>query len=150
MNNFNFTVGDKVYYPRKSNKILTATKIKVPIVKAYSVEVDGTSFTSDGKEYLNHTTPSIFPATQEYYELLSKLYPNVEFEPPPKRKNPKEVIQAMLDDGWDTVPVFYLEDGTKCIGYAKRTYAAMSATPFDPKTGKTIIDYVDGEVILGD
>lgn len=70
------------------------------------------------------------------------------YEPPPKRKEPREIIKAMLESGWKGVPVLYMERGSECIGYAKKTYLTMTAIPFDPKTGKTIIDFVDGEVVL--
>ena len=56
----------------------------------------------------------------------------------------------MLDSGWDTVPVIYLEDGKKCLDYANKTYLSMSAKPFNPKTGKIIIDYVNGQEIYAD
>lgn len=86
------------------------------------------------------------PATQEWYEKLSYVYPNL--EKPPIKKSPKEIIQAMLDDGWNNVPVIYREFEHECIGYANRTYATITTIPFDPKTGKLIADYIDGKVVL--
>lgn len=109
--------------------------------------------------------PVIVHATQENYELLSKLYLNVTFEPPPKRKEPREIIEAMLKAGhkyvlcWvsekEKYPTLFspycminkiLDNGVVVgvVGNNRWKYA----TPFDPKTGKTIIDFVDGEVVL--
>ena len=52
-------------------------------------------------------------------------------------------------DGYDYVGLVNLVDDTKSypsIGNSEWKYAK----PFDPKTGKDIIDYVDGKPILGD
>lgn len=82
-----------------------------------------------------------------------------------KNKEPKEVIQAMLDDGWIGVPC-YVNDVDKRPSsnnrkdfitelikvhehtFSGNTYNWKYANPFDPKTGKAIIDYVDGRIIL--
>lgn len=84
--------------------------------------------------------------------------------PPPKRKEPKEVIKAMLDSGWACVPC-YVGDREKILmsRHKKELITSIEndwfnswagihrfALPFDPKTGKTIIDYVNGEVVLED
>lgn len=149
MTEFVLKGGDKVYYPKESNEILATQATNDTIYPLFVIhEHLSYSITTNGKYTTDEINPSIFPATQEWYEKLVQVYPNL--EPPPKRKNPKEVIQAMLDDGWYAVPVFYLEGNNRCIGLQKNTYATMSATPFDPKTGKTIIDFVGGEVILED
>lgn len=89
-------------------------------------------------------------ATQQNYELLSQLYPNVAFEPPPKRKEPREIIEAMLESGWEYV-VMIKCGALRTIHY--RTFLRpewewVGVRPIDPKTGKTIIDFVDGEVVL--
>lgn len=75
------------------------------------------------------------------------------------------LIQAMLDD-WDYIPCkvsdsnIPFSDMTDAdlicsIHYSNNTVEFRSlgcswvyAIPFDPKTGKQIIDYVDGEIIL--
>lgn len=146
MSEFNFKKGDWVYCPMTTNKVMqVSSRLNIQYQG-----IDGTNNTigvyRGGKWSKQHHNPVIFPATQEWYEKLVPIYPDL--EPPPKRKDPKQVIQAMLDDGWKNVPVIYWERGNECIGYANQVYLTMTATPFDPKTGKTIIDYVNGEVIL--
>lgn len=92
-----FKIGDLVYCLPLTHKISKITR----------ANEDNDVFLNEAGWFkntgLNHNDmPVIFHATQENYELLSKLYPNVEFEPP----------------------------------------------PFDPKTGKIIVDFVGGKVVL--
>ena len=83
------------------------------------------------------------------------------------KPTPKKVIQKMLDDGWSCVPCAVSEedlpfsemiymDLISCINHTQSVTPFGSsvdswvyAIPFDPKTSKQIIDYVDGEIILG-
>lgn len=152
MSEVEFKVGDLVYYPNISNKIgkIVGTSVIANDPCCLKVDIDETAIfvTKDGKFVVNAPIPVIYHATQKNYEWLSATFPNVTFEPPQKRKEPKEVIKAMLESGWKSVPVLYTERGSECIGYAKKTYLTMTAIPFDPKTGKTIIDFIDGEVVL--
>lgn len=150
MSNFNIKVGGKVYYPRGSNKILTT---KDNPCESYPIFVRGDigaiAFTSDGKIFTVDSNPSVFPATQEWYEKLVQTYPDL--EPPAKRKEPIEIIKEMLESGWYRVPVF--ADGhfffvSSTFEYTKKDW--QSFYPFDLKTGKAIIDFVDGKVVLED
>ena len=148
MSDFNFKQGDLVYCPMATNEVLKVTpslNIRYKDTTGYIMSI---GVYGDGKWTDTHHNPAIFPATQEWYDKLIHIYPNL--EKPPVKKTPREIIQALLDDGWNTVPVIYRESEHKCIGYANMTYATMTAIPFDPKTGKGIIDYVDGEVVLED
>lgn len=68
MSEVEFKVGDKVYCPTLSNEIITIASnntfwFKSSIVKAI------------------YNNQSIFPATQEWYEKLSHVYPNLEKPP---------------------------------------------------------------------
>lgn len=156
MSEIKFKVGDLVYCQTINNKISKITK----------ESEGGTVFLSNAGWFkntgLNHNDmPVICHATQENYELLSKLYPNFTFEPPPKHKEPREIIKAMLESGYAYVACRvgdYKEDFDyvsliHCID-DKNSYPFIGdsewryANPFDPKTGKTIIDFVDGEVVL--
>lgn len=168
-----FKVGDRVYCLRLGNEIFTVHQEKdchdmdnlwVGIVGGRRVNFDNSGISHDllrkGQQVVTH-------ATTESCEMLSKLYPNTEFEAPPKPKTPKEVIQAMLDSGIKyiicDVRNNILDEGLKknhdythkdvihgfnvydnfygCNGVWKE------ATPVDPKTGKVIIDYIDGEIV---
>lgn len=165
MTDFNFKEGDKVYYPMATNEILKVT----PTFRVYYLSTEAetdddmlnTILTPKGKLFRFHHNPAFFPATQEWYDKLVHVYPDL--ERPPVKKSSKEIIQAMLDDGWTYIPcrvddykgrydyvgLVNLVDDTKSypfIGNSEWKYA----TPFDPRTGKGIIDYVDGEVVLED
>lgn len=169
MSNIEFKVDDLVYYPAMSNKLLKVTPrldSYFPLFIVYEAGRD--SFTRNGCLYKDGIAPSIFHATQENYELLCKLYPNVEFEPPPKRKEPKEIIKAMLESGWVGVACYVNDIDKRPSKYNKKDLIVLVkddsfehiysgnycnwkyANPFDPKTGKTIIDFVDDEVVLED
>lgn len=78
-------------------------------------------------------------------------------------KLPKDIVQAMFDDGWKQIPC--------CVSDIKENPVNLLSTdllirihlgnfpyyctndkwkyvnPFDPKTGKIIVDYVDGKII---
>ena len=168
MSDVKFKNADKVYYPTMTSRICTLVYSDEYEHLQLEIMQNNESLNvvnAEGKAYRCHNTPSIFHATQENYELLSKLYPAVEFEPPPKRKEPKEVIKAMLDSGWCGVPCWVSNeaetpDSNNALGmiywvsnsggyiFEEKKCIWKYATPFDPKTGKTIIDFVDGEVIL--
>lgn len=177
MSEVTFKVGDLVYCPSISSEILTIKVLPIDVMVfdiTHSISRNDCGFVS----YLNNGAiirlnngfcmkthcPKIIHATQQNYELLSKLYPNVEFEPPPKRKEPKEIIKAMLGSGkWylvnyrgygkignppknKTVTKEQFEKLDMNCYFDKNAYANVEV--FCPKTGKTIIDFVDGEVIL--
>lgn len=163
MSDFNFKQGDLVYCPIATNEVLKVTpslNIRYKDTNDYNRSI---GVYDDGKWTDTHHNPAIFPATQEWYDKLVHIYPDL--EKPPVKKTPKEIIQAMLDDGWDCVPC-YVHDENKTPNKNNRreiisearnysnypfvtdTVAWKYAIPFDPKTGKTIVDYVDGEVVL--
>lgn len=101
-----FKVGDLVYCLPLTHKISKITR----------VNEDNDVFLNQAGWFkntgLNHNDmPIIFHATQENYELISKLYPNVAFEPPsfepspksPKRKEPIKKMQTDCNNGWISV-----------------------------------------------
>lgn len=165
MNDFNFKVGDLVYCPMATNEVLKVTpslNIRYKDTTGYICRI---SVYDNGKWTDTHHNPAIFPATQEWYDKLVRAYPNL--EKPPKRKTPKEIIQAMLDDGKAGV-VCYVSDKdsqplrsinkeliTVIDNNAEHMFCSYSncfryAAPFDLDTGKIIVDYVNGEVVLED
>ena len=149
-----FKAGDKVYYPSERVQIYTLEgrdRIGYPVVIDIILEP---TFTLCGRRYIDDPLPSIFHATPENHELLCKLY-GVEFEAPAKPKTPKEVIQAMLDDGWDSVPC-YVSDDDEASAIRKRIKVLIDIgsigswdfyIPFHNRTGKVIIDYIDGDIV---
>lgn len=99
-----FKVGDLVYFPIQTHKVLKLIENHYEGSKeCYPFMLEGdehTTLTELGTFEYRDFLPPILHATQESYELLSKLYPNVTFEPPPKRKEPREVVKAKLENGW--------------------------------------------------
>lgn len=150
-----FKVGDKVYYPSKSTKVHALhEKGKEGYALFFNHNNHVYSFKSNGIEWSGEIVPAIFHATPENRELLCKLY-GVEFEAPPKPKTPKEVIQAMLDNGWDSVPCYISDDDeATAIRNGIKSLIDMGSidswdfcVPFCNRTGKVIIDFVDGKEI---
>lgn len=168
MSEFNFKAGDKVYYPSATNKVLTVSSDMrvwyLGIDAGSANDLTNANFRPNGRLYTQHHNPAIFPATQEWYDKLIHVYPDL--EKPPKHKTQKEVIQAMLDDGWRGVPCYVsnfdisgsnkrdiiVRFGSTCDYVYRNTdsYGWRFAKPYDPRTGKTIVDYVDGKIVLED
>lgn len=176
MSKVKFKVGDLVYCPSISSEILTIKVLPSDIMVfdiTHSISRNDCGFVSclnngaiirlnNGFCMKTHCQ-KIVHATQENYELLSQLYPDIEFEPPPKRKEPKEVIKAMLKAGYDGVPC-KTECGRYryiCTAIIENEFFAFkydncddecsaysSGIPYCPKTRQKIIDFVNGEVVL--
>ena len=172
MTEFNLKHDDLVYYPVASNSPIRVDEYDTyTLGRAYPINIPlrekgEHSFTREGKTYTCDKNPTIFPATQEWYEKLVRVYPNLETPPPPK-KSSMDVIKAMLDDGYYRIPcyvsvineepndamcidlIFDIDDSgssstpCRCVG-GKWKYAR----PFDVKTGRVIVDYVDGQAVL--
>lgn len=159
MKEVKFKAGDLVYCPTLSNEILTVTDNNTFWFKSSIGDKMWTSFTDTGKLKAIYNNPSIFPATQEWYDKLVCIYPKL--EAPPKRKESKEIIKAMLKAGYDGVPCKTEcgRDRYICTGIVEGEFfsfqydsdedsAYSSGIPYYPKTGQKIIDFVDGEVVL--
>lgn len=162
-----FKEGDKVYVVSKDSlpKIYSLVECthyadRYPLGLAEALD----TFTRDGKLTVNSTIPSLVLATQENYEMLCKLFPDTPWEKPHKQPTPREIIEKMLNDGWEAVPCFVRDDesdtsarrlieevtSSKYSPYYDGMFDWKYSQPYDPKTDKLIVDYVDGEVILED
>lgn len=166
-----FKVGDKVYCPELSNEICHITSgydlfpgmtMAVGKINAQGIM----TIYANGKMDRGSFAPSVFRVTPENHELLCKLY-GVEFEAPPKPKSPKEVIQAMLESGkWHLVNYRIYGNAQQALNDTPKNkvitksqydvidfkdyfnkYAYCNVEVIDPKTGKVIIDYIDGEIV---
>lgn len=98
MNNQTFKAGDKVYYPLISNKILTLLEDDEDTVSVNLCVSNYTIYKSNGKKFKHHLVQSIFHATQLNYELLTNLYPHIQFEEPIPTS--VTIIKKMLNDGY--------------------------------------------------
>lgn len=161
-----FKAGDRVYCPHLTSNILRCVYSKnSPSLLAIEYHNKLIDITKDGKFWNKQgLVNDVFPATQEWYELLSRTYPDVTFEQLPEPKEPKEIIKAMLESGkWHLVNyVVYgnANQKTKNKVISKRQFRAMNYDDYfgryaycnveviDPNTGKTIIDFVNGEAVL--
>lgn len=159
MNKQTFKAGDKVYYPLMSDKILTVKRHGKNTIYV-DIELFGPIVLGpNGKRADIHVTESLFHATQLNYELLTNLYPHIQFEEP----IPTSVttIKKMLDDGYAYVicsillPKGVVKDIIR--GYNDKVffgeydnYYYDEAIPLDAYTGKIIVDYIDGKLVLED
>lgn len=166
-NQIKFKVGDRVYCPSISPNVLEVLPVddwqmkkKTPI-RLPTINDNIVLFLTELGVDIYSKMPVIVHANQENYELLSKLHPNVEFEPPPKRKEPKEVIQAIINSNHkfiacinksvdvekhplDGMGVFSAHT-LKTIDYEK---LIGELVPFDLETGRVIVDFMDGKPVL--
>lgn len=159
MNNQLFKEGDRVYYPLMSDKILTVKRhgknnIYVDVELFSPIVLD-----LNGKQTDIHMTGSLFHATQLNYELLTNLYPHIQFEEPIPTS--VTIIKKMLDDGYAYVicsillPKGVVKDIIR--GYNDKVffgeydnYYYDEAIPLDTHTGKIIVDYREGKLELED
>ena len=148
-----FKVGDKVYKFGDAD-----VKTILEVFK------DGYMNLSNYPHSVNHE--SICYATQENYELLTKLYPHIEFELSPKEITGSDLCRAMLDKGWHLVPCVVsdisdsdaLNNDNCCLVdewysssfdscFNSDDYSYKYAVPFDPKTGVPLTEDVLNEKI---
>ena len=115
--NTTFKVGDKVYKYGE-----TDVKTILEVFK------DGYMNLSNYPHLVNHE--SICHATQENYELLTKLYPHIEFELPPKEITRSDLTKEMFKRG-----AFAL--ACKCSDISEINAIAMSPL-------RLIVGYSDG------
>ena len=146
-----FKVGDKVYKYGE-------TDVKTVL----EVFEDGHMRISKYPYRVNHEV--ICHATPENHALLSKPFPAIEFEQPPKPLTGSDLARAMLDKGWKYVPC-YISDSSDTHALERQTRNAAviigthkdhpsffiygsgksfiyHAVPFDPRTGEPLTQAV--------
>ena len=157
-----FKIGDKVYFPPKSTKVLTICRnsyiSEYPIVALADSEKYPWSLTIDGKVYVDDALPSLFHATPENKAKLEDFY-GIPFEPAPSKPTSREIIKAMLARG-DKYVCCWVSDHEqepdhRCVCYLISGYDGDEAsfpyllsrggcwkyaTPFNPRTGETITE----------
>ena len=123
-----FKVGDRVYCPTRTLAI--GKIVKSDLNGNYPLSVFGESFTEDGRFTVSSGVPTIFHATPANYELLSKLYPNVEFEKP--KLTGSDLTRQMLADGAKEVLCWVSDEGDDVAVEKKHIASVVSHTPYKP------------------
>ena len=149
-----FKVGDKVYCPFQSTKVLTTREWNNP---EFPILVGEHVFTRNGKRLRNDSLPSIFHATPRMQAKLEDTY-GVAFEAPPTKPTSKEIISTLLDNGHKYVCCWVSDnnpnpDNDSSVSMINRVnYSTFSliteyqkvhwkyATPFDPCTNEAITE----------
>ena len=84
----NLKLNDEVYYPSKTNDILSIVTVSEYVPCPVKLNKYPSTFTLDGLEFTSDKNPSIFPATVEWYNILKNVYPDL--------KPPKTNIKVLL------------------------------------------------------
>ena len=171
-----FKVGDPVYFPRLSNKLCVIGEGQED---DYVDEVNGSKALAEMQSDLDFVydqktkswlwdekdcAPQLLYATPENHALLSKLYPHIKFEAPPKPLTGSDLARAMLDKGWKYVPCYISDSSdTHALERQTRNTAVIIGThkdhpsffiygsgksfiyyavPFDPRTGEPLTQAV--------
>ena len=74
---FELKLNDEVYFPSKTNDILSVVVISENIACPVKLSKYPSTFTLNGLEFTSDKNPSIFPATIEWYNILKSFYPNL-------------------------------------------------------------------------
>ena len=74
---FRLKLNDEVYFPSKTNDILSVVVISENIACPVKLSKYPGTFTLEGLEFTSDKNPSIFPATVEWYNILKTAYPNL-------------------------------------------------------------------------
>ena len=85
---FELKLNDQVYYPAKTNDILSVVSVSEYIPCPIKLNKYPSTFTLNGLEFSSDKNPSIFPATVEWYNILKTAYPDL--------KPPKTNIRVLL------------------------------------------------------
>ena len=85
---FELKLNDEVYYPSKTNDILSIVSVSFNIPCPVKLNKYPGTFTLNGLEFSSDKNPSIFPATIEWYNILKTAYPDL--------KPPKTNIRILL------------------------------------------------------
>ena len=93
---FNLKDFNVAYYPAKSNEplVISVDYDQVDNSQGYPIKLSGqvSAFTLEGKYCLSAANPIVFPYTQEWYDKLKVVYPNLK----PFVADYRAIIKAIL------------------------------------------------------
>lgn len=156
-NQIKFKTGDLVYCPSETTKICQLKDgeySSMPLIIEISTQIPSEIYlTADGKLNIGKDVCYIVHATQENYELLCKLYPNVEFEPPPKIEitNKKQAIEKYRDtplnfSGYNKNTFYFQSESEKMCVVCNPCYV-YDFEVSDKETINTLLEYLDNDEI---
>lgn len=152
-----FKVGDKVYFPMKTQKILTLELNPFHRQKGYILLAGGVSFNEDGGFSPNDKEPSIYHATSENHALLEQMH-GIEFENPSVDNTSGHVGQAasMANGIWvdvkdqlppdDSSVMVYVNGDIRIFGYVASYLVDTRAHWWVDESGDFHSDIADGDV----
>ena len=85
---FELKLNDEVYFPSKTNDILSVVVISENIACPVKLNKYPSTFTLNGLEFISDKNSSIFPATIEWYNILKNVYPDL--------KPPRTNVRVLL------------------------------------------------------
>ena len=74
---FELKLNDEVYFPSKTNDILSVVVISENIACPVKLSKYPSTFTLNGLEFTSDKNPSIFPATKEWFDKLKVIFPDL-------------------------------------------------------------------------
>ena len=94
---FELKLNDEVYFPSKTNDILSVVVISENIACPVKLSKYPSTFTLNGLEFTSDKNPSIFPATMEWYNILKNVYPDLK----PPRTNTKVLLTREITEYYE-------------------------------------------------
>ena len=94
---FELKLNDQVYYPSKTNDILSVVSVSEYIPCPIKLNKYPSTFTLDGLEFTSDKNPSIFPATVEWYNILKSVYPDLK----PPKTNTKVLLTKIITEYYE-------------------------------------------------
>lgn len=94
---FELKLNDEVYYPSKTNDILSIVNVSCKLLCPIKLNRYPGTFTLEGLEFTSDKNPSIFPATMEWYNILKNVYPDLK----PPRTNTKVLLTREITEYYE-------------------------------------------------
>ena len=94
---FELKLNDEVYYPSKTNDILSVAVVLKDIPCPVTLNKYPGTFTLNGLEFISDKNPSIFPATMEWYNILKNVYPDLKLP----RTNTKVLLTRKITEYYE-------------------------------------------------
>ena len=94
---FELKLNDEVYYPSKTNDILSIVSVSCKLLCPIKLNKYPGTFTLEGLEFTSDKNPSIFPATMEWYNTLKNVYPDLK----PPRTNTKVLLTREITEYYE-------------------------------------------------